>query len=275
MAVPPLNTTIGPDVELPAGAETFAVVHLVPDGSRKIRYVSAMHGNSWAGGNKPYILSIGLPAVTWADTSVVPEPSLRPGQYLPYPPTDGIGIPSTPDPVNQIPYLAEWWPHIGRAAHGFDTIFNSRRLMSMDDAAREVLRKVIQGLIGVARFRVAVFAGMDPLGPLWRTTLPWVETTVQAVCNDCATATAVRHFGSNINVARFSAELANGKIYGADKTVNPWVPGTLIRSLNEDDAQAEESLTSFFSSLEADYEKALDWYDTHIAHLEAPHGHNV
>ena len=145
----------------------------------------------------------------------------------------------------------------------------------MDDAAREVLRKVIQGLIGVARFRVAVFAGMDPLGPLWRTTLPWVETTVQAVCNDCATATAVRHFGSNINVARFSAELANGKIYGADKTVNPWVPGTLIRSLNEDDAQAEESLTSFFSSLEADYEKALDWYDTHIAHLEAPHGHNV
>ena len=221
MALPPLNTFLGPDVEIPAGSESYSIVHLEPDGSRKIRYVSSMIGDDWATSSRGVIIAIGLPAATWAETAVIPEPTLRPGQYLPYPPADGIGIPSTPDPVNQIPYLAEWWPHVGRAAHGFDTIFHARSMLSLDDATREVLRKTVQGLIGEAKFRIATFAAIDPLGT-WRAGIPWVEVAVQAVCDDCSSATAVRQIGRNINVARFSAELDNGKIYGADKTVKPW-----------------------------------------------------
>ena len=274
MAVPTLNTSVGPDVELPAGIEFYSIVHLVDDGSREIRYVSSVNGSGWAGGSRRYVLEQGLPAVTWADVSVLSETSLRPGQYLPYPPDDGIGIPSTPDPVNQIPYLAEWWPHVGRAAHGFDTIFHARSMLALDDATREVIRKTVQGLIGEAKFRITTFAAIDPLGT-WKAGIPWVEVAIQTVCDDCSSATAVRQIGRNINVARFSAELANGKIYGADKTVKPWVPGTLVRNLNQEDVQSESSLASFFSSLEAQYEQALDWYDTHIAHLESPHGHDA
>ena len=147
-------------------------------------------------------------------------------------------------------------------------------MLALDDAAREVIRKTVQGLIGEAKFRIDTFAAIDPLGT-WRAGIPWVEVAIQTVCDDCSSATAVRQIGRNINVARFSAELANGKIYGADKTVKPWVPGVLVRSLNPGDAQSETSLASFFSSLEAQYEQVLDWYDTHIAHLEAPHGHDT
>ena len=147
-------------------------------------------------------------------------------------------------------------------------------MLALDDAAREVIRKTVQGLIGEAKFRIGTFAAIDPLGT-WRAGIPWVEVAIQTVCDDCSSATAVRQIGRNINVARFSAELANGKIYGADKTVKPWVPGVLVRSLNPGDAQSETSLASFFSSLEAQYEQVLDWYDTHIAHLEAPHGHDT
>ena len=41
MAIPALNTSIDLNTELPPGSETFAIVHLAPDGSRKIsRYYS-------------------------------------------------------------------------------------------------------------------------------------------------------------------------------------------------------------------------------------------
>ena len=273
MAVPILNTSVETDAVFPPGLEYFSVVHLASDGSREIRYVSSVSGDDWGRGSRG-ILRHGLPAVTWAADSVLSGTTLRRGQYLPYPPDDGIGIPSTPDPVNQIPYLAEWWPHVGRAAHGFDTIFHARSMLALNETTREVLRKTVQGLIGEARFRITTFAAIDPLGT-WRAGIPWVEVAIQTVCDDCSSATAVRQIGRNINVARFAAELANGKIYGADKTVKPWVPGTLVRSLNQEDAQSESSLASFFSSLEAQYEQVLDWYDTHIAHLEAPHGHDA
>ena len=274
MAVPPLNTTIGPDVALAAGSEHFTIVHLVPDGSRKIRYVSSVNGNNWVGSNtKRSILARGLPAVTWADAAVVLITALHIGEYLPYPPADGIGIPSSLEPVNQIPHLAEWWPHVGRAAHGFDTIFHSRSMLSLDDASREVIRKTVQGLISEAKFRLTTFAAIDPILGSWSAGIPWVEIAIQAVCDDCSTATAVRQLGRNINIARFNAELANGKIYGADKTVKPWIPGTLVSYLNEEPPHSDQSLASFFLGHEAQYEQALDWYDNHIAHLEAPHGH--
>ena len=271
MAIPALNTPVVPGVEFPAGSERFSIVHLEPDGSRKIRLLSSVSGSGWAGGSETAIIARGLPAVTWAATSTF-EGTLRPGQYLPYPPADGIGIQSTPEPVNQIPHLAEWWPHIGRAAHGFDTIFHARSMLALNETTREVLRKTVQGLIGEARFRISTFAAIDPLGT-WRAGIPWVEVAIQTVCDDCSSATAVRQIGRNINVARFAAALANGKIYGADKTVTPWVPGTLVRTLSQEPPHSEQSLASFFSSIEAQYELVLDWYDTHIAHLEAPHGH--
>ena len=274
MAVPALNTPITADLDFLPGAEIFSILHLDSDGSRLIVNISVTTASGWMRGERELIIPKGLPAVTWAADSVVQTNRVHIGQYLPYPPDDGIGIPSTPDPVNQIPYLAEWWPHIGRAAHGFDTIFHSRSMLALNETTREVLRKTVQGLIGEARFRITTFAAIDPLGT-WRAGIPWVEVAIQTVCDDCSSATAVRQIGRNINVARFAAELANGKIYGADKTVKPWVPGTLVRSLNQEDAQSESSLASFFSSLEAQYEQVLDWYDTHIAHLEAPHGHDA
>ena len=162
---------------------------------------------------------------------------------------------------------------MGRAAHGFDTIFHARSMLALNETTREVLRKTVQGLIGEAKFRIATFAAIDPLGT-WRAGIPWVEVAIQTVCDDCSSATAVRQIGRNINVARFSAELDNGKIYGADKTVKPWVPGTLVTTLSQEPPHSEQSLASFFGGLEAQYEQVLDWYDTHIAHLEAPHGHD-
>ena len=146
-------------------------------------------------------------------------------------------------------------------------------MLSLDDeSTREVIRKAVQGLIGEAQFRITTFAAIDHLGS-WRAGIPWVEVAIQTVCDDCASATAVRQIGRNINVARFAAELADGKIYGADKTVKPWIPGTLVRTLSEEPPHSEQSLASFFRGHEARYEQALDWYDTHIAHTEAPHGH--
>ena len=273
MAIPPLGTFLGPDVTLLDGNESWICVHLSPDGSRRILSRWGCSGSGWAGHMKPLILAKGLPAVTWSSSSVVTFGEIKVGEYLPYPPADGIGIPSTPDPVNQIPYLAEWWPHVGRAAHGFDTIFHARSMLALNETTREVLRKTVQGLIGEAKFRIATFAAIDPLGT-WRAGIPWVEVAIQTVCDDCSSATAVRQIGRNINVARFSAELDNGKIYGADKTVKPWVPGTLVTTLSQEPPHSEQSLASFFGGLEAQYEQVLDWYDTHIAHLEAPHGHD-
>ena len=134
MAVPPLNTSVRLDVEFPVGSEIFAIVHLAPNGSREIRFVSATTGNSWSRGgrNRSYIVERGLPAVTWAANSVVSGYSLRRGEYLPYL-LNGVALPSQPEPVNATGFflsvrenLSQFAQDIFEQFHHQHSLFNSQ-----------------------------------------------------------------------------------------------------------------------------------------------------
>ena len=134
MAIPTLNTSIGLDVEFPAGAEYFSIVHLASDGSRKILSVSYTTGNKWGRGNfvRNYIVARGLPAVTWAALSVVEGHTLRRGQYLPYP-LNGVALPSQPEPVNATEFflsvrenLSQFAQDIFEGFHHQHSLFNSQ-----------------------------------------------------------------------------------------------------------------------------------------------------
>ena len=84
---------------------------------------------------KNIIIARGLPAVTWEAIQVltVGKSSLI-GQYLPYPPDDGIGIPSTTEPVNATEFflfvrenLSQFAQDVFEQFHHQHSLFDSQR----------------------------------------------------------------------------------------------------------------------------------------------------
>ena len=73
--------------------------------------------------------------IFWGDIAA-DEARLTLGEYLPYPPADGVPVASNPDPVNQIPHQRDFLNHCCTFAHELLTDFHphapapaSRRLV--------------------------------------------------------------------------------------------------------------------------------------------------
>ena len=95
--------------EIPASAEprsTWNVIGIRRDGTRQVNDSLQFTGGSTV--DEP-LMRVAFPdsiAIFWGPASV--ETLSRGGWFLPYPPSDGIPIPMSHDPVNQLPYLEGW-----------------------------------------------------------------------------------------------------------------------------------------------------------------------
>ena len=114
--IPALGTSLTADTVVAADAPSFWIVELDLDGSRRIEFRTSRSGPSWIRDKDVYVERYHN-MVVWGPATG--EVRVRPhelvvGEYLPYPPTDGIAVASSADPVNQIPN--RWrtktkWPH--------------------------------------------------------------------------------------------------------------------------------------------------------------------
>ncbi len=138
-----LGDTLTETSVLPEGVRNGFIVHLDPDGSRRIHNYSGYTG---APEHLTSVLALGLPIIYWGPSYGSQMPAgLGTALYkhkgyvfLPYPPADGIAILPTHEPVNQVGYLQGydsrpggygtpvthhkgWMRHAATFAHEIDT----------------------------------------------------------------------------------------------------------------------------------------------------------
>ena len=275
MTFAPLGTFVTEELTVPAGTAFFNVVHLDPDGSRRIVGHSATYGDWWDHERgRTRIIAAGLPAVIWGPTSIVGAVDLRTGQYLPYPPDGGIAIAAQEEPVNQWGYLSEWRAHVARFAHGFDSLPGFESFNQLSAAQKLTAFRVGQTIGGHAWERLAFWTTYDPaLSNDWKLPIVFdpVKKAVDAVCFECQSVTAARRLALTINATDFAAKLAQGHIHGTDRSVNPWIPGDLLTVVP---ATSEEvTLETAISRLVHSFNAARDYYDVHVAHEVIDHDH--
>ena len=214
MAFAPLGTFVTEELTVPSGIEVFNVVHLDQDGSRRIVGYSSSYGDRWDHERgRTQIIAAGLPAVIWGPITVLGAGSLRTGQYLPYPPADGVAIPAQEDPVNQWGYIPEWRAHVARFAHGFDSLPGFESFNQLSSAQKLTAFRVGQTIGGHAWERLAFWTTYDPaLSNDWKLPIVFdpVKKAVDAVCFECQSVTAARRLALTINATDFAAKLAAG-----------------------------------------------------------------
>ena len=187
MPAPALGTEVSLDLVVDADSPNFYILHLDPDGSRRIIERNSTGGDYWERG-KERIVGDGLPAVTWGLVTDLTEIQLRMSHYLPYPPADGVAIPAQEEPVNQWGYLPEWRSHVGRFAHGFDALPGFESFNQLSAAQKSTAFRVGQTIGGHAWERLAFWLTYDPaLSDDWKLPLVFdpVKKAVDAVCIEC------------------------------------------------------------------------------------------
>ena len=249
MAVPPLNTSIGLDVEFPTGLEPFLIVHLVSNGSRQIRYLSSTTGASWARGgrSRSYIVDRGLPAVTWAANSVVPSYRLRLGQYLPYP-LNGEALPSQPEPVNATEFflfvrenLSQFAQDIFEGFHHQHSLFNSQLHHFDEDTPIDATalgrnREFLEAMrmkIGIHWRQLHEIPKIDPanhdLTTVWKALVETVRGLHNRLCATCGVRAWPSRVLNEMPIGVAKRTIDSGYQWYFDPSTTPW---SVLRETN-------------------------------------------
>ena len=133
---------------------------------------------------------------------------IRLGEYLPYPPADGIVIPSVTDPPNQIPHQQDFLNHCCTFAHELLTDFHPHapRLRHIDSwnvapdldldvdsiQRNRVGMRYYRGVLGYYYDRIVRFSshpnnpeGLGNFETDWRTELEDMQNLDSYVCGEC------------------------------------------------------------------------------------------
>ena len=241
MAAPPIGTFLGPDITLPAGDDNWYCVHLSSDGSRKILSKWGCSGNSWVSHMKPLILARGLPAVSWPLSPVV-------GEYLPYPPDDGIGIPSTPEPVNATEFflsvrenLSQFAQDVFEQFHHQHSHFDSQRRHFDEDTSinpdalarnREFL-EAMRMKIGVHWRQLHEIPKIDPanndLTVVWKALAETVKGLHDRLCATCGVRAWPSRVLNEMPVGAAKGAIDSGYQWYFDPSTTPW---SVLRETN-------------------------------------------
>ena len=172
--------------------------------------------------------------IFWGDIDAPPTGvGLLTGQYLPYPPLDGIAVRSVLDPVNQVPALREFLKHCCTFAHEVLTDFHpdAPRLRHVDSwnvppdldldvdsiERNRVGMRYYRGVLGYYFDQLARFEAMPGdtlrLGQFdenWRDELPVMQALDRYVCGECqdeAGGSRLRDFIHYCNVSEWDNAL--------------------------------------------------------------------
>ena len=209
-----------------------------------------------------------------------PSRSMTKGHYVPYPPETVEDISRPPgtqvDPVNPIPYLLEWRPHVARFIHGYQLVRETETFRDLSADTKAEVRRLVHGICGTAWFRLDLWDALKANNnnyANWGNYTDWVQVAIDAVCTECDSETAARLIGTNINTSEFAAKHNAGQIWTTDRSAKPWVPGVKLHELNPDQA-TPESISSFFEGHKTRAHRALDYYDEVVSKTLLPHGHD-
>ena len=178
------------------------------------------------------------------------------------------------EPVNQWTYLPEWRAHVGRFAHGFDSLPGFESFNQLSASQKATAFRVGQTIGGHAFERLGFWLTYDAsLSDDWKLPIVMdpVKKAVDAVCFECQSETAARRLALTIDATAFAAKLAAGHIHGTDRSVNPWTPGDLLTVVTA--TSEETTLETAISRLVYSFNSARDYYDTHVAHEVVDHDH--
>ena len=155
------------------GRKDHRVVTIDQD-TRQVRGLAGPRSGANMSPTEFYNLKPGQILIYWGPS--VSSVIVRSGQYLPYPPLDGVPIDSSPDPVNPMPHGKKWRDILSRFAHdmmAFNPASNHLRdasthatgHLSPTDAARALKNKATyqlgRSVVGVAFHRVEQWMGFD------------------------------------------------------------------------------------------------------------------
>ena len=276
--IPALGTSLTADTVVEADAPSFYIVELALDGSRRIEFRTSRSGPSWIR-DKDVYLERYHNMVVWGpasgDDRLFPQ-DFTVGEYLPYPPTDGIAVPSEEEPVNQIPQSMAYKDRVATFAHQYDILHDAKSIQTLTAAKQKALDKFARSMAGEAWSRLQLWDTIDPqaLNPQgqlsWKTYIPYVEKAVNPCDTLCQNPTWVRQF-KHANETLFNAKYAIAEIVVPNTTVTPWTPGETISRLNPDSVTAD-NVANFFLARYAHNTRALDWYDHR--NLAATHTHD-
>ena len=276
--IPALGTSLTADTVVAADAPYFWIVELALDDSRRIEFRTPRNGPTWIR-DKDVYLERYHNMVVWGPTSgdgALVGHEIVVGEYLPYPPTDGISIPSSEEPVNQIPQSTAYKDQVATFAHQYDILHDAKSIQTLTTAKQKALDKFARSMAGEAWSRLQLWDTIDPqaLNPQgllsWKTYIPYVEKAVIPCDTLCQNPTWVRQF-KHANETLFNARFAIGEIVTPDTSVTPWTPGDAISRLNPASVTAD-NVANFFIARYSNNTRALDWYDSR--NLSATHSHD-
>ena len=274
--VPPLGTALTADTVVAADSPSFWVLELALDDSRRIQVRLAHNGVSWPR-DKDIMLERYHNLVVWGPLNgddALHVNSLTVGDYLPYPPADGVAIPAQEEPVNQYGYLPEWRAHVATFCHSFDALPGFESFNQLSASQKVTAYRVGQTIGGHAWERLGFWLSYDAsLSDDWKLgiVIDPVRKAVDAVCIECQSTAAALRLATNINATDFAAKLAAGHIHGTNRDATPWVPGDLLTVVPE--PSEEVSVETAISTHIAAYNGARDYYLKHVAHEVVPHVH--
>ena len=174
--------------------------------------------------------------------------------------------------VNQVPKHNEWAAHVGRFAHGFDTLEGFKSFTDMSESDKEKIYRIGHTLAGDAWFRLTLLRISDPTtSDQWKALLPWVKVSIDVICGECSSETFARAIAMNVDIAAFTAKLHKGMIHGTDRSSVPWQPGVLLVQFPEQGST--ESLDTALTNYVLRFKSARDYYDRHVSHAIIPHDH--
>ena len=168
------------------------------------------------------------------DNAIYRSAQSRPS-YLPYPPTDGIAIPSSAVPVNQIPHIREWRDRLAVFAHHLDLAHGSYTVdVELGEADRAALFLYGQILIGNALNELDEWEVIDPQHRFirngeeilsWKDGQPRVENAVMATGEDHWWG---RLMAEHANLPLFAVAMGHGRLQVVNRSAATWVPGAVI-----------------------------------------------
>ena len=107
---------------------------------------------------------------------------------------------------------------------------------------------------GISLIREELIVGGTYDGtPLWKRNLEDYIQIDEALCGQCDASTFARRFLFHADLPAFRRLWRQGIVYAVNRTTDPWSPELF-------DA-ASGDVGDFYNELDADYRKALDYYD--------------
>ena len=221
------------------------------------------------------------------------------GQYLPYPPADGIPITNSPDPTNQVPHLREFLKHCCTFAHEVLSAHepHAPRLRHVDswnlapDIALDV-DSIEKNRIGMRYYRGVLGYYFDQLDKFeampgdadrrgqfeedWRVELPILQALDRYVCGECqdeAGGSRLRDFIHYCNVSEWDSALTVVERLAIGNTIQYRARLPKINRSNPDDLRPHTSqhvrtwvtnvpsVDSGWRSMMRDFDAAVKRYD--------------